>query len=36
LTAAGVESLYRSEKRYETRHLGIRYEASKESTFWRT
>ena len=36
LTAAGVESLYRSEKRYETPHLGIRYEASKESTFWRT
>ena len=25
LTAAGVESLYRAEKRYETPHLGIRY-----------
>ena len=36
LTAGGVESLYRDEKRYQTPHLAIRYEASKESTYWRT
>jgi hypothetical protein len=35
LTAAGVESLYRGQTRFETPHLAIRYE-SKESTFWRT
>ena len=35
LTAAGVESLYRN-ARVETPHLGVHYEASKESTFWRT
>jgi hypothetical protein len=36
LTAAGVESLYRSQARVETPHLSIRYQPSKESTFWRT
>jgi len=36
LTAAGVESLFRGEKRYETPHLAIRYQPTKESTFWRT
>ena len=36
LTAAGVESLYRNQARVETPHLGIRYQPSKESTFWRT
>lgn len=36
LTAAGVESLYRGQTRYETPHLAIRYEAPRESTFWRT
>ena len=36
LTAAGVESLYRGEKRYDTPHLAIRYQAPKESTYWRT
>lgn len=36
LTAAGVESLYREQKRFETPHLGIRYQPTKESTFWRT
>jgi hypothetical protein len=36
LTAAGVESLYRKNARYQTPHLAIRYEASKESTYWRT
>lgn len=36
LTAAGVESLYRQQARYDTPHLGIRYQATKQSTFWRT
>ncbi len=36
LTAAGVESLFRDQARYETPHLAIRYQAPKESTFWRT
>ena len=36
LTAAGVESLFRGQTRYETPHLAIRYQPTKESTFWRT
>jgi len=36
LTAAGVESLYRGQTRYETPHLAVRYQPTKESTFWRT
>ena len=36
LTAAGVESLYREQVRYETPHLAVRYRPAKESTFWRT
>ncbi len=36
LTAAGVESLYRKQERYPTPHLAIRYQPTKESTFWRT
>jgi arsenate reductase-like glutaredoxin family protein len=36
LTAAGVESLYRNQARYETPHLSIRYQPTRESTFWRT
>jgi hypothetical protein len=36
LTAAGVESLYRNQIRYETPHLNIKYQPSTESTFWRT
>ena len=36
LTAAGVESLFIGQKRYETPHLAIRYQPTKESTFWRT
>ncbi len=36
LTAAGVESLYRNQERYDTPHLAIRYQPTKESTFWRT
>ena len=36
LTAAGVESLYRQQARYDTPHLAITYQAPKASTFWRT
>ena len=36
LTAAGVESLYRGQVRYDTPHLNIRYQPKAESTFWRT
>jgi hypothetical protein len=36
LTAAGVESLFRGEVRYETPHLAIKYPAPKQSTFWRS
>ncbi len=36
LTAAGVESLYRKQERYQTPHLAISYQPTKESTFWRT
>jgi hypothetical protein len=36
LTAAGVESLYRGQTRFDTPHLAVRYQPSKESTFWRT
>jgi hypothetical protein len=36
LTAAGVESLFRQQARYDTPHLAIRYQAPKASTFWRT
>ena len=36
LTAAGVESLYRGQVKYETPHLNIQYQPSSESTFWRT
>ena len=36
LTAAGVESLYRGQVRYETPHLAIRYRSPEESTFWRS
>jgi hypothetical protein len=36
LTAAGVESLFQGEKRYETPHLAIAYQPTKESTFWRS
>jgi hypothetical protein len=36
LTAAGVESLYRNQARYDTPHLSIRYQPTRESTFWRT
>jgi hypothetical protein len=36
LTAAGVESLFRQQARYETPHLAISYQPTKASTFWRT
>lgn len=36
LTAAGVESLFRKQERYDTPHLAIRYRPARESTFWRT
>ena len=36
VTAAGVESLYQKQTQIETPHLDIRYQAPKESTFWRT
>ena len=36
LTAAGVESLYRNQQRYDTPHLAIKYQPTKESTFERT
>jgi hypothetical protein len=36
LTAAGIESLYRGQQRFETPHLAIHYQPTKESTFWRT
>ena len=35
LTAAGMESLYRKQ-RYDTPHLHIVYQPTKESTYWRT
>ncbi len=35
LTAAGVESLYRKQARYDTPHLAIKYQAPKDSTFER-
>lgn len=36
LTAAGVDSLYAGQTKLQTPHLAIRYEPSRESTFWRT
>jgi hypothetical protein len=36
LTAAGVESLFRGQRRYDTPHLAIRYQPAKESTYWRS
>ena len=35
LTAAGVESLWRGQRRLETPHLAIRYQPTADSTFWR-
>jgi hypothetical protein len=36
LTAAGVESLFLGQTKYETPHLAIRYQPARESTFWRS
>jgi len=36
LTAGGVESLFRGQTRFETPHLAIKYQPTKESTFWRS
>ena len=36
LVAAGMESLGKDQARLETPHLAIRYQAPKESLFWRT
>jgi hypothetical protein len=36
LTAAGVESLYRGQTRVDTPHLAVKYQPTKESTFWRS
>jgi len=35
LVAAGIESLYRQQARYETPHLAITYQPTRESTFMR-
>src|SRR5206468_9740697 len=35
LTPAGVESLYRKQ-RFDTPHLAVSYQPTKESTYWRT
>ncbi len=34
LTAAGVESLWQGQRRIETPHLAVRYQAPKESFYW--
>jgi hypothetical protein len=36
LTAAGVDSLHGGQSRMQTRHLRIRYQSTRESTFWRS
>jgi hypothetical protein len=36
LTAAGVESLFLGQKRFDTPYLAIRYQPAKESTYWRS
>ena len=36
MTAAGIESLFQGQKRLETPHLAVRYQPTRESTFWRS
>lgn len=36
MTAAGIESLFQNQRRLETPHLAIRYQPTRQSTFWRT
>jgi hypothetical protein len=35
MVEAGIESLYRQQERYETPHLAITYQPTRESTFMR-
>jgi hypothetical protein len=36
LTAAGVESLYRGQAKFETPHLALKYQSTRESMYWRS
>ena len=36
LVAAGVQSLAQDQRHIETPHLAVRYQAPKESTYWRS
>ncbi len=36
LTEAGVDSLFKGQSKIETPHLAIKYQPTKESTFWRS
>ena len=36
MTAAGIESLFQKQKRLKTPHLAVRYQPTRESTFWRS
>ena len=36
LTAAGVDSLFQKQIKLNTPHLAIKYQPTRESTFWRT
>jgi hypothetical protein len=36
MTIAGIDSLYQDQKRLETPHLNVKYQPTRESTFWRT
>ncbi|HYI96873.1 MAG TPA: hypothetical protein VEX68_25245 [Bryobacteraceae bacterium] len=36
LTSSGVDSLFDGQERLETPHLAIKYQPTRESTFWRT
>ena len=36
MTAAGIESIFQGQKRLDTPHLSVRYQPTRESTFWRS
>ena len=36
MTIAGIDSLFQNQKRLETPHLGVKYQPTAESTFWRS
>lgn len=36
MTAAGVESLFQNQKRLKTPHLAVKYQPTRESTYWRS